>query len=182
MWSDMETSEVLADVFQFTPSDLRINQRGIISERQKGRMHAGHEDSVGLTRGFFIFIGIIGLLGSGAAALNEGIPLLEMWKAVLVSLLLFGAIAWAILTVGRKRMEHTIEEGHVAQVSGTLHLRIEGSRPKNHYFCVGARKFSIDSSAYRRLAQGKVGGQQATVYYTTRWEWILSVDLEQAVG
>ncbi|RRR74505.1 MAG: hypothetical protein EI684_06895 [Candidatus Viridilinea halotolerans] len=172
-------NEALAEVFQYTPADLRANRRGTISERQKGRMRARHADTVGLMEGFFTFVAIIGVLGSGAAALSNGIPLWQMWLAVLVGLLFWVGLAWAILAYSRRRMEQTIAAGKVATISGTLHLMRAGSKPVHHYFCIGTRRFSIDTADYLKLERSKVDGQRATVYYTTRWEWVLAVDLEQ---
>ncbi|PDW03001.1 hypothetical protein [Candidatus Viridilinea mediisalina] len=169
--------EALAEVFQYTPKDLRANQRGSISERQQERMRARHADSVGLTKGFFTFVAVIGVVGSGLAALNEGIPLWQMWLAVLIGLLCWSGLAWIILAYSHRRMEQTIAAGEVAQISGTLHLKREGHKPTLHYFCVGGRCFSIDANDHYKLERSRVGGQRATVYYTARWEWVLAVEL-----
>ncbi|WP_129670795.1 hypothetical protein [Candidatus Chloroploca sp. Khr17] len=141
-------------------------------------MREQHQDTIRLTREFFSFIMIIGYLGSGAAALTEGLSLLEMWGWVSFGFLCFSGFAWAIIFFDRRQLERTLRDGDLAQIRGSLRLVMRQNKTPSYYFSVGAHEFSIDHAAYTRLKRGNLDGQQALVYYTRRWRWVLSAAIE----
>jgi hypothetical protein len=171
---------LLQQIFRFNNADLRANRRGVISEAQKQRLQGKHEDDARLTRGGLIAIAVIGFLGSGAAAVQAGIPLLEMWRWVMVSLLMLVLFAWILLHFNGAKMRRTLREGAVKQVSGTIRLIRTGGKPRSHYLAVGPQRFEITEYEYFRLNQHPLDGRQATVYYSLPWRRVLSVALQSS--
>lgn len=169
--------DLLQDVFRFNQADLRANRRGVISDAQKQRLQAKHEDDAQLTYGGLVAIAVIGYLGSGAAALQSGVALGEMWRGVTVSLLVLVLFAWILLHISGAKMRRTLHTGTVEQTSGPLQLIVESAKPRSHYFCVGSRRFEITAHEYFRLHSVLDEGRQATVYYSLPWRRVLSVAL-----
>lgn len=179
--------ETLQEIFQFTETELTFNRRNILSDSQRKRMLAKHENDRQLARFVLLFLGGIGFLGSGAAALNEGIPLLEMWTALAITLIFFGAVVWLVLYYSRAKLERTVETAEVKQVSGRLFFtsrRNEG-KTSTHYMIVGNKEFPLmgnglnSSRVYTsyELNQLITPGQHMTVYYTEPWVYVLSLEL-----
>ncbi|MBI1297848.1 hypothetical protein GC175_23175 [bacterium] len=170
--------DLLQDLFRFNQADLRANRRGNISEAQKQRMDEKHEDDARLTYGGLIAILLIGYAGSGAAALQGGLSIWEMWRGVTVSLLVLFLFAWILLHFNGMKMRRTLREGAVKQVSGPMRLIREGGKSRSHYFAVGPQRFEITEFEYFRLKQHPLDGRQATVYYALPWRRVLSVALQ----
>ncbi|MCA9911899.1 MAG: hypothetical protein KC496_01055, partial [Anaerolineae bacterium] len=126
--------------------------------------------------GLLIFA-VIGFLGSSAAAVNEGIPLLQMWAGLTITIGAIGAVLWIILTYNRAQMYRTIRDGALHKVRGRIQLLREGHKPASYYFCVGSQKFTIFQHDYFLLDQAEVANHEVVVYYTTRWRTILSIEL-----
>ncbi|MBP1464424.1 hypothetical protein EYB53_001765 [Candidatus Chloroploca sp. M-50] len=164
--------------FNFTPADLRANQQGRITERQERRMREQHQDTIRISRGFFIFVMIIGYLGSGLAALTEGLSLIQMWGWISFGFLCLYGFVWTVIFFDRRQLERTLRDGGLAQTRGPLRLVVRQDKTPSYYFYVGAHEFSIDHAAYTRLQRGNLDGQQALVYYTKRWRWVLSAAIE----
>lgn len=179
--------ETLNHIFNFTEADLLFNRQGILSDMQKQRMQAKHMDDVSLARLILVSFSIIGLLGSSAAALQEGIPLVQMWSGMALGMLVIGGFIWLMLYYSRTRMRRTIEAANVEWVSGEIFFteRYEGSKMLTRYMVVGNREFSLTSNGFPRMPihasyhfnQLVTPGQQATVYYTHPWKYVLSVEL-----
>ncbi|MCB9452877.1 MAG: hypothetical protein H6672_15665 [Anaerolineaceae bacterium] len=168
---------VLGQVFEFTDADIAANHKGKMSEAQKQRMERKHhDDSRTLWIGLLIFAAV-GLVGSTAAALHEGIPLLEMWLGLVITMVVIGGILWIIMIYNRTRMYRTIRDGAFQKVRGRIQLIREGNKPTEHYFSVGGQKFSIFQHDYFLLNQAEVANHEVVVYYTTRWRYILSIEL-----
>lgn len=179
--------EALQHIFRFTDADLRSNRLGILSESQKQRMRDKHEDDVHLTRLALVFLAVIGLLGSGAAAIQEGIPLVQMWMGVGLSMVIFGGFAWLVLHYSRARMERTIAGAKAEWVRGEIFFteRYDGGKTPAHYLAIGKKEFSLSNNGYSahrqtsyQLNQLVTRGQRATVYYAHPWEYVLSVELD----
>lgn len=167
----------LCQVFEFTNADIADNRKGQMSEAQKQRMKLKHHnDSRILWIGLLIFAAV-GLIGSSAAALREGIPLVEMWLGLVITIVFIGGILWIIMTYNRTQMYRTIRDGAFQKVCGRIHLIREGHKPTEYYFCVGNQKFSIFQRDYSLLNQAEVSNHEVVLYYTTRWRYILSIDL-----
>jgi hypothetical protein len=166
---------------------LELNHQGILSEAQKDRMRARHKDDVRLTMTGLAAFGVIGLLGSGAAAWQEGIPLIEMWTGLVITLTMIGLVVALILFYNKARLQRTIKASQVELVHGELAFfsQREGSNTSTYYLSVGARRFSLTGNGFNamtfstknRLNELVLPGQQATVYYTQPWEYVLSIEL-----
>lgn len=170
--------EALEMVFKFTEADLRSNHLRTLTDAQRQRMLAKHQDDVSLTRSALLVLTVIGLLGSTGAAIQEGIPLVEMWGAVLFGMTVFAVLAYLILKYSRKRLERTIRASVVEHASGLIRLTVEEHKPRTHYFWVGPVKFEVSQYEYFLLGRVPLAGRQATVYYTTPWQYVLSVHLQ----
>lgn len=100
-----------------------------------------------------------------------------MWLGLAITIVCIGGILWIIMAYNRTRMYRTIREGAFQKVRGRIQLIREGHKPTEHYFCVGHQKFTIFQHAYFLLNQAEVSNHEVIVYYTTRWRYILSVEL-----
>lgn len=167
----------LCQVFEFTEDDVAANRNGEISGAQQQRMERKHHDDTRMAWIGLVIFALIGLFGSGAAAVQEGIPLLEMWTGLVITVAFIGAVLWIILMYNRFQMYRTIRDGALRKVRGTIQLAREGHKPTSYYFCVGTQKFSILQREYALLDRSDVANHEAVVYYTTRWRTILSIDL-----
>lgn len=150
--------ETLNDIFNFTEADLLFNRQGMLSDIQKQRMQAKHTDDVHLAQLALTFLAGIGLLGGSAAALQEGIPLVQMWAGMALGMLVIGGFIWLMLYYSRARMQRTIEAAKVEWVSGEIFFmeRREGSKTITRYMVVGNREFSLTSNGFPRMPIGNV--------------------------
>lgn len=170
-------AEALVQVFQYSDADIRANRKGIITNDQIELMRAKHADDRDLARLGFLFIAGIGYLGSGVAAIQEGIPILEMWGWVSLALFLLVLAIWFMLAFSRAKLDRTIRAGKVGEVSGPLWLKMEGNKPRVHYLCVGQYRFQIEAREYFYLSRFDMGGWSAMLYYTSPWVKVLSLEL-----
>lgn len=148
-----------------------------MSAAQKQRIQDKHFEDSRAAWMFLLFITGIGLLGSTGAAINEGIPLVEMWLGLAISMLTIGVFIGALIVYYRAQMYRTIRDGQFAQEHGHIWLTHEGGKDRIHYFQVGRQRFQITRQQYSQLKRAEVARCEAIVYYTTRWRRILSVDL-----
>lgn len=169
--------DVVCQVFEFTDADIAANRNGEMSEAQKQRMERKHHEDTRMAWMGLLVFSAIGLIGSSAAALHEGIPLLEMWGGLTITIVFIGAILAIIITYNRVQMYRTIRDGALQKVRGRVQLIREGHKPTSYYFCVGSQRFSILQRDYFLLNQADVVNHAVIVYYTTRWRTILSIDL-----
>lgn len=168
---------ILCQVFEFTEADLAANRNGEISEAQQKRMERTHHEDTQMVRIGILFFAAIGLVGSGLAAIDEGIPLLDMWAGLTITMIFVGVMFWIMLIYNRMRMHRTIHDSALHKVRGKIQLVREGNKPTSHYFCVGSQKFLILQREYFLLKQAEVANHDVVVYYTTRWRTILSIEL-----
>jgi len=168
---------LLEDVFRFNQADLRANCRGTISIAQMHRMDEKHEDDARLTYGGLVAVLFIGYAGSGAAALQGGLSIWEMWRWVTVALLMLFLFAWILLHFNGAKMRRTLRQGTVKQAGGPVRLIREGGKSRLHYFAVGPQHFEITEFEYFRLTQHPLDGREATVYYALPWRRVLSIAL-----
>lgn len=144
--------EALEVMFQFTEADLRSNRRRILSDAQRQRMLDKHKDDANLARLAFIFFAVIGFAGSGFAALQEGIPLLDMWSSVVVGIMVIGLFIGGVLAYSRSRLQRTLKSAEVHQIHGSLSFtsRREGKTP-TFYLCVDKKEFLLTVNGYYRM-------------------------------
>ncbi len=169
--------EAVEMVFRFTDADLRSNHLRTLTDAQRQRMLSKHKDDVSLTRSALLVLTVVGLLGSTGAAIQEGIPLIQMWGAVIFSMTVIAVVAYLILKYSNKRLERTIDASEVKRADGPIRLIVEGHKPRTHYFCVGSVKFEVSQYEHFLLRRVPLEGQQARVYFTTPWVYVLSVEL-----
>ena len=170
----------LSTVFQFTDADLRANRKGTISAAQKQTMQEKHEDNIELAQIGIIFITVIGFFGSGLAAIEDGLPLFEMWAWMTFTLLLVNGVVWLIFRYNHTRLTRTIQKEVIEQVRGPMFVTTEGGKDRTYYFCIGSQRFDITFTDHSLLKRFIMPGQQATVYYTSGWRHVLSVELHPA--
>jgi hypothetical protein len=82
--------DVLCQVFEFTEADIAANRDGELSEAQKQRMERKHLDDSRMAWIGLLIFAVIGFFGSTAAAVNEGIPLLQMWVGLTITIVCTG--------------------------------------------------------------------------------------------
>jgi len=171
--------DVLCQVFDFTDADIAANRNGELSDAQKQQMERKHYDDSRMAWIGLLIFAVIGFFGSSAAAVNEGIPLLQMWGGLTITIVFIGAFLWLILMYNRAQMYRTIRDGALQKVRGRIRLVREGHKPASYYFCVGSQRFTIFQHDYFVLNQAEVTNHEVVVYYTTRWRTILSIESAQ---
>ena len=168
--------DALCQVFEFTDADIAANRNGELSDAQKQRMERKHHDDSRMTWIGLLIFAVIGFFGSTAAAVNEGIPLLQMWGGLTITIVCIGAVLLIVLMYNRAQMYHTIRDGALHKVRGRIQLIREGHKPTSYYFCVGSQRFTIFERDHFLLNQAEVTNYEVVVYYTTRWRTILSIE------
>lgn len=178
-WSGPQNA--LARTFTFTPEDLAANRRGTISKNQEKRMGDKQSSNVRMAwTGFALFFGI-GLLGFSAEIIRNdemGIDAL-LWYFLVV--ILVGSIVLAVIYYHRWRLKRTLSHGKAEQVNGRIFLTKErGEKTYNYYFQVSDKRFDIDKiKQFDCLIRAGVAGRDATLYISSPWESILSIELDE---
>lgn len=170
---------LLAEVFEFSPTDIAANRTGKISRAQRARMARKHYANSRLAWVSFAIIFGLGLLGASAEMIrlgHFGANFLQVYFGVTA---LFGLIVWAFVLHSRHRMRRTLREGNVRSARGSIQIigvRVE--KLTHWYFCVGNHRFEIDRSDHRiLLQQSGVAGREGTVHFSVPWKDLLSVVL-----
>jgi len=178
-WSGMQA--VLASVFVFSVEDLSSNRLGRISAEQKFRMQKNNTANNRFAWGVFAAIFGVGFLGFSAAIIQNdemGIDALP-WYFVAVGF--FALILWANMLFHQYRLKRTHEKGIARAVSGTISLyskRVE--RSTNYYFTINGQRFQIEQfKQFNALKKEELAGQEATMYISSPWKSILSVELHK---
>jgi hypothetical protein len=171
----------LASVFEFSVEDLSSNQLGRISAEQKTRMQQNNTSNNRFAWGAFATIFGIGFLGFSAAIIQNdemGIDALP-WYFVAVGF--FALILWANILFHQYRLKRTHEKGIARAVSGTISLyskRVE--RTTNYYFAINGQRFQIEQfKQFDAMKKEELAGQEATMYISSPWKSILSVELHE---
>jgi len=180
-WSGAQAA--LATAFVFSPDDLTTNRLGRISVEQKSLMQKNNTSNTRFAWGVFTAIFGIGFLGfSGAIIQNNemGIDALP-WYFILVGF--FALALWAFILFHQYRLKRTLEKGVARSVSGTINLySARGEKTTNYYFSINGHKFQLDLvrfGQFNTLKRSNVAGQEATMYISTPWKSILSVELHK---
>ena len=176
-------------IFDFTPEDLKANQRGFISERQRAYLHGTARGirsfswtsaTVGLS---FLLFGMCLVLAlflqnadSRAALLsNPGNLLLMAAGAVVV----VGLIALSVLL--NRRQAASLTQAPLQRAEGAVHLD-EGYSPNSaitsYIVHVGGQKFSFSEDMSRIFQEGR----KYRVYFCKSGVYRLILSLEQLPG
>lgn len=181
-------NSILHELFQFDEEDVRLNRQHIISDAQKQRMTAKHNDDMALAWLGFRLFAVIGLVGSTAAALQAGDSLMSMWRAAGISLAVIGGVTAVILAYSKIRLQRTLNGATVMQVRGDIVLTSQNyGKIPTYYLSVGSKNFPLSDSSHapidfamrQRLDQWVRHGERlsdATVYYAHPWQYVLSVE------
>jgi hypothetical protein len=173
-----EALRAFVRLYRFSDADVRANSQGKLSEAQRSRIEQRHFENSRLAWIFFGVVSLLGFLGSGAAAVSEGRPLLQMWMGVGFSLACVAVAVWIGIRVSRWKMHKMMRDAVVHTARGALRLEIVSHKPRHYQLVAGGARFDLLQMDYHQLQQSGVHGMSGTVYYTSGYRAILSVELD----
>lgn len=179
IWSGKQAA--LASVFVFSMEDLSSNQLGRISVEQKSRMHKNNTSNTKFAWGVFTAIISIGFFGFLAGIIQNDEMQIDALLWYFVAVGFFALILWAGTLFHQHRLKCTLEKGIARSVRGIISLYSERvERSTNYYFSINNHRFEIvEFRQFNALKKQGVVGYEATMYISSPWKSILSVELHE---
>ncbi|MEZ5584123.1 MAG: hypothetical protein R3F37_16500 [Candidatus Competibacteraceae bacterium] len=179
-WSGGQAA--LASAFMFSPADLSSNRVGRMSAEQKFRLQKNNTSNNRFAWGVFAAIFGIGFLGFSGAIIQEEIGIDAIpWYFVTVGF--FALILWTNILFHQYRLKRTLNKGVAKPVSGKISLYSKrAERTTNHYFSINGQEFQLDLVKIGQsiaLKRANVAGQKATMYISSPFKSVLSVELHK---
>lgn len=176
----------ILSIFEFTPQDLRSNERGYITDRQRAwlRSNARGIRSCSMTSaviglGFAIF-GMLLTLGlylqnedSRAALFSNSMNLPMLAGGLIAAVSILGLSIWFA-----RRQASAVEEAALRKVQGTVRLDQDyspGSAITSYHVLIGDQKFSFTEDVSRVFKEGS----QYSIYFCRSGPYRLILSMEQ---
>lgn len=171
---------VLAEIFEFSPTDIAANRIGKMSTAQKSRIAHAHYANTQTAWIVFAIIFGLGLLGFSAEMIRTGNMGAQSLLTYFGVTAFFGFVVGAVILYYRHQTKRTLRQGSVQPVEGKIQLTTERSeRLLVRYFGIGRHRFRIDQyQHFVMLQQSGVAGQNAIMYVSAPLPSVLSVVLQ----
>lgn len=174
------SSPQLMQAFDFTPEELRINQSGQLSPRQKTLLdQIDIQQTLDMGCVFLVFgIGALLLFGICALLFNLQAVLLSIINILpLIGLIVLGLIGMAIVYHYKGKQERR-DQPDVLTIEGTITLKEnDGGFNARQFLTISEHEFRITPQMYDTLKQYPQD-ELYRAYYTHAFNKILSIEAE----